>query len=509
MDKDLDAAIAGIIFGFGKSIKKLLWGVKRLKTLKYISGLIMMLILSAVTYIFRSIIFQQLTKLDMPILLQRMVYILLLISPLIYLIILGGASERKAEEFYKIFQSIEFKGRNGKYPYFVEMRQDEAKRTIYLFKTSINLSEWKKNQERLETALDCTILQIKNQGSKKIVELITLSSDYKLPELVRWDDSYIMGKESVLVAGSSVMGPVSFDLDKTPHVLVAGETGSGKSVILHVCLWQMIKKGAKVVMLDFKGGVEFGLDYEEYGEVITDRERALEVLEELVKENSMRLALFRKCRAKNITEYNKKSDSHLCRIGVFCDEIAEMMDTTGVPKKEREIYEKIKGLLSTLARLSRSTGINLIMGVQRPDANVLTGQIKNNIPVRICGRFADKAASEIVLNSPAATGLPDIKGRFLFLLGNELIEFQAYLFEDSMMADVFVEKGTMLIEQKPGKSESSQEPKYYEQPPVIAQEEAAQEKKTDYGLDRYKNLDLNLDYDDVGEDGLIDWSVDK
>lgn len=119
----------------------------------------------------------------------------------------------------------------------------------------------------------------------------------------------------------------------------------------------------------------------------------------------MRLQLFRQYRAKNIAEYNEKTDSRLCRIGVFCDEIAEMMDTTGVPKKEREIYEKIKGLLSTLARLSRSTGINMIMGVQRPDANVLTGQIKNNIPVRICGRFADKAASEIVLNTTAAINL--------------------------------------------------------------------------------------------------------
>ena len=186
---------------------------------------------------------------------------------------------------------------------------------------------------------------------------------------------------------------------------------------------------------------------------------------------------------------------------MFCDEIAEMMDTTGVPKKEREIYEKIKGLLSTLARLSRSTGINMIMGVQRPDANVLTGQIKNNIPVRICGRFADKAASEIELNTTAAINLPDVKGRFLFLRGNELIEFQAYLFEDSMMHEVYADIGTMLIDQK----RTGKAPKYYEQPPINAQEDPDQViAAVDYGLDRYKAVG-NLDFD---FDESIEWSVD-
>ena len=65
-------------------------------------------------------------------------------------------------------------------------------------------------------------------------------------------------------------------------------------MILRCCLWQLISQNARVYMIGFKGGVEFGLDYERYGEVITDRERAAEVLEMLVKENTARLALFRK-----------------------------------------------------------------------------------------------------------------------------------------------------------------------------------------------------------------------
>ena len=505
MDKEIDAAIAGIVMGIGRGIKMVFYGIKKLNTVKNVIFLLVTLVISVVTYIFQNYVFKVLEMVDMPGILQKIVFIMILCLPFIYLAIIGSSTDRMAKEFYKVFQSVEFKGRDGKYPYFLGMQHDEEKRTIYTFKTSISVGEWRKNQERLETALDCTILQINNKGSKKIIEITALSSDYKLPSLIEWEDSRAPEGESRMAVGECVMGQVAFDLNKTPHVLVAGETGSGKSVILHVLLWQMILKQAKVIMLDFKGGVEFGLDYEEYGEVITDRDQAAEVLEDLVKENQMRLELFRKHRAKNIAEYNKRTDSHLCRIGVFCDEIAEMMDTTGVPKKEREIYEKIKGQLSTLARLLRSTGINLIMGVQRPDANVLTGQIKNNIPVRICGRFADKAASEIVLNTTAAINLPDIKGRFLFLRGNELIEFQAYLFEDSMMHEVYADIGTMLIDQE----RTGKVPKYYEQPPINVQEDPEDPgqvvTEVDYGLDRYKDVG-NLDFD---FDESIEWSVDS
>ena len=502
-DKDVDQAIASVIFGIGKFIKRVFKGITKLKSLKLLLGLLITIGISFLVYTFRQSLFLQLEKIDMPGYLQRIVYILLFFNPLIYLAIIGSAGEKDVEEFYKIFEEIGFKGRDGKYPYFLKMYEDEAKRIIYLFKTSMSLGEWKKNQDRLETALDCTILQMVNKGSKKIVEITALSSDYELPKMIEWKDEYRPESESTLAVGCSVMGQVLFDLDSTAHVLVAGETGSGKSIILHVLLWQMVLMGSKVVMLDFKGGVEFGLKYEKYGEVITDRERAVEVLEEIVRENSLRLALFRKHEVKNITEFNNKTNSHLCRILVVCDEIAELLDMTGVAKKEREIYERIKGLVSTLARLSRSTGINLMVGAQRPDANILTGQIKNNLPVRICGRFADKAPSEIVLNSTAATGIPDIRGRFLFLRGNELVEFQAYYFKDSMLKDISVDKGSMLIEQTKGKSKDL---RYYEKPPTYAQEK---EEEKDYGLDRYQGLDLNFDYGDIGDDGLVDWSVDK
>lgn len=384
--------------------------------------------------------------LDVPIYVRWVLYIVLLGAPLNYLFLLGSMQGKSDQEYEKLFRNIGFVGKDGNTPFFCGETAD-GKKKIMTFKSNIPLADWKAAKARLETALDCNILKMEYGNSKKLVCLTILPADYKIPEMIAWSDEQCSKQNGMITIGQSALGDISFNLNRVPHVLVAGETGSGKSVILRCILWQMILQGSRVYMIDFKGGVEFGKQYEKYGEVITERERALKVLDLLVKENDYRLRIFRDLEVKNLAEYNRKTGQNLCRIGVFSDEIAEMLDKKGVSKENRKIYEEIEGKLSTLARLSRATGINLFLGVQRPDANVLTGQIKNNVPVRISGRFADKAASEIVLGNTDAVDLPDIKGRFLYKVGNETIEFQSYYFDDEkMLHDVFVEVGDLLTE---------------------------------------------------------------
>ena len=139
-----------------------------------------------------------------------------------------------------------------------------------------------------------------------------------------------------------------------------------------------------------------------------------------------RLEELRQARVKKLPEYNRISDQKLCRIAIFCDEIGEMLDKKGKSKEEKVLYEELESYISSISRMGRAPGINLFLGVQRPDANIITGQIKANVPVRICGRFTDKVSSEIVLGSSAATCLPAIKGRFVFSLGNAPISMQSY-----------------------------------------------------------------------------------
>ena len=448
MEKELNRLLEGFLAGLFRAVKHILIGTARgIRKLNHKISLGVFLMMVFVSTLIYFLMRDRILRMgQIPVFVRYLLCYALLALPFFYLFLLGSIRPGGKKDFAAAFLEIDFKGRDGQYPFFCGSEKKDRK-LIYVFKSNIPLDEWRGKRALLETAFDCTILKIENGNSKKIVRVTTLPSDFKIPEKINWDDSLIRKDSGVITVGRSALQEITFDLNRVPHVLAAGETGSGKSVILRLILWQFINQGSRVYMLDFKGGVEFGLDYEQYGEVVTDRKRALEILTELEEENAKRLALFRNMRVKNIVEYNRKSGGNLCRIGVFCDELAEMLDKKGAAKDLKEQMEKIEGKISTLARLSRATGINLILGMQRPDANVLTGQIKNNIPVRISGRFADKTASEIVLGSTDACSIPDIKGRFIYKVGNEMQQFQAYYFDDgTMLKDVSVEAGSMLTE---------------------------------------------------------------
>ena len=146
IDKDIDAALSNIVMGIGHGFKMIFYGIKKLNSIKNVVFLLVMLAISVLAYVYRNPVFDCLKSVEMPGVFQKIVFIVILCLPLIYLAIIGSSTDRKAKEFYKIFQAIEFKGRDGKYPYFLDMYQDEDKRTIYTFKTSISVGEWRKNQ---------------------------------------------------------------------------------------------------------------------------------------------------------------------------------------------------------------------------------------------------------------------------------------------------------------------------------------------------------------------------
>lgn len=408
-------------------------------------------VILALTLLFTliSVIFRvKIIALDTPKYIGHTLFFTMLAAPIIYILLLGYLENMKREKLKKLFTDAGFIGKDGRTPYLIK-QWEEDKKVLYLFKSNIPLDDWRKTQRQLEVSLECNILLFQEGTKKSLTQLITVPSSCRIPSKIDWLDSYTQKGDGEVVVGVSALKQITFNLNKTPHVLIAGETGSGKSVILRTLARQMYLKGSRLYMIDFKGGVEFGLEYEKFGEVVTNRERALEILNMLVAENEKRLNLFRAQGVKNLGEYNKKHNANLCRIAVLCDEIGEMLDKKGAGKEEKTLMEQIEKATSTLARLSRATGINLLMGVQRPDANVLTGQIKNNIPVRISGRFADKAASEIVLGTTDAVNLPDIKGRFLYKMGNDIEIFQAYYFDDdTMLTEVSVVQGEMLISKK-------------------------------------------------------------
>lgn len=301
--------------------------------------------------------------------------------------------------------------------------------TIWEFSSQgIPLKIWQDKQAAIETALDITIVKMKYGAGKSRILLYTVPARTDLPDVINWNHKLLSKESFILVLGESFIGPVTVDLVKIPHILLGGSTGSGKSVLLKLLLVQAIQKGAQVCISDFKGGVDFPPVWHKKCRMCVDEESTLELLTELTDELKLRKKLLAAAGQSNIDKYNAATGENLQRYIFACDEIAEVLDKTGLTKEQKEIVSKIESKLSMIARQGRAFGIHLILATQRPDANILSGQIKNNVNCRICGR-ADTVLSQIILdNTSAAEQIPkDARGRFLLHDGTV---FQAYWFDD-------------------------------------------------------------------------------
>lgn len=357
---------------------------------------------------------------------------------LFYLVICGGAllvlllylMDRKTTQ--EEFQRIGLTNSAGETPYLLRKERDKEnpRVTVWIFEPNgISLEEWQNKQARIETVLNLTITDLRYSKGKRQIWLYTVPAESGLPEMLVWKDEYLSAKSFVLTLGEGFTGPVTVDLAKIPHILLGGSTGSGKSVLLKLLLMQSLKKGAIVCIADFKGGVDFPKAWRQKCRMCFDEQDLLDLLTALVDELERRKALLSETAYSNIDEYNQGTGVHLERYIFACDEIAEVLDKTGVDNVRKKQIGQMETRLSTIARQGRAFGIHLILATQRPDADILNGQIRNNLDCRICGR-ADAILSQIILgNGDAAEKIPKhARGRFLLHDGTL---FQAYWFDEA------------------------------------------------------------------------------
>lgn len=329
-------------------------------------------------------------------------------------------------------QSIGMVNHAGVVPMLRRRRSDKANRhiTVWEFQNQgIPLDVWESRRTAIEAALDITIIKTKYGCGKSRILLYAVSAQSDLPELLEWKSSYLSPESFVLVLGESLTGRVTVDLTGIPHILLGGATGSGKSVLLKLLLMQAIRKGADVFIADFKGGVDFPPVWHKKSRLCFEEEELLNLLKGIVEELHRRKKLFAEAGQPNIDRYNAATGENLRRMVFACDEVAEILDRTGLDKEQKEIVRQIESLLATIARLGRAFGIHLILATQRPDANLIGGQIRNNLNCRICGR-ADNILSQLILdNTEAANQIPkDAQGRFMLQDGTV---FQAYWIDEN------------------------------------------------------------------------------
>ncbi len=215
-----------------------------------------------------------------------------------------------------------------------------------------------------------------------------------------------------IALGKNISGlPIISDLTSMPHLLIAGTTGSGKSVCINTIILSLLYKHApdkcKFILIDPKM-----LELSTYEgiphllcPVITEAKRAASVLGWVVKEMESRYRLMTKVGVRNIDGYNSKHKLAMPYIVVIVDEMSDLMLVAG---------KEIEGYIQKLSQMARAAGIHIIMATQRPSVDVITGTIKANFPTRISFQVSSKIDSRTILGEQGAEQLLG-KGDMLFM----------------------------------------------------------------------------------------------
>ncbi len=210
-----------------------------------------------------------------------------------------------------------------------------------------------------------------------------------------------------IALGKDIVGnPFVTDLKKLPHLLIAGTTGSGKSVGINSMLLSLLYRNSpdnlKLLMIDPKM-LEFSI-YNDIPHlltpVITKPKQAIIALSNMVNEMERRYQIMSQSKTKNIENYNEKAKKlglePFAYIVVIIDELADLMMNSG---KEVEFY------IARLAQMARASGIHLIVATQRPSVDVVTGLIKANLPSRVSYKVGQKIDSKVILDTMGAESL--------------------------------------------------------------------------------------------------------
>lgn len=315
----------------------------------------------------------------------------------------------------------------------VELKSGETIRTLERFKTDIGI--------QLEANGEILIDHIK--GTKYLSVDVPFAGAGKPISLLK-HLSLLDGSSGDLdfVAGQKADGRFEIvDLAKAPHMLIAGTTGSGKTIFLYSIIVSLLHKypmeDLEFLIIDPKQ-TDF-VFFEDLpnlygGHVVIDAEEALEMIQRINDvDKEERMQQIRSCRSRDINSYNEKNPDHrMKRLIIIIDEYADLIQTAEMQGKRKE-FEKF---LSMLAQKVRSLGIHLIIATQRPSANIVTGVLKANIPYRISFRLPSHTDSQTILDMSGAENLLG-KGDMLLVTDSDTIRMQGLFISENEL-DEFV-----------------------------------------------------------------------
>ena len=372
----------------------------------------------------------------------------------------AALSQRLTNRLAEIFRGIGLQNKAGALPNLVcDVPIDSATRKLRLTRAALPLSDFQKVKSALESALHVFIDEIKEDRIKGTIDVIYSHS----PMLDSFEvKNYQTYHSTEVIVGTTRSKIVRANLTTTPHFLIAGQTGGGKSTFLRhfITSLYLSDKSAHFTLIDLKGGLEFQtFENLKRMQVRGDIASSIAEFKEIDQLIDGRMKLLKANQCKDIAQYLEKPlvdrkttegidpSISLHRHIIVVDEAAELFLTNGLAAPDE--VRKAKEILSRVSRQGRSLGIHLIVATQCPDSRALDPQIKANLPGVLSFQMANDTSSIAVLGNGRATDLPPIPGRGIYKNSLEMVEVQTP-FLPTDRAEEMLKSGRIPIDSQKG-----------------------------------------------------------
>ena len=349
----------------------------------------------------------------------------------------------------QVFIEAGLKSPLGKLPTFIfDYPVDEFTRKLRLGRSCFSKDQFERAKPALESSLQIYIDEMRENREHGSLDIIYSHSP--MPSMTKIESIAEIPALSFVI-GKTRAKQLTTSLQKVPHLMVAGQTGGGKSTFLRSLITTLYLNNPafKFTLIDLKGGLEFQtFENTTRIKVIPSVKQAVTNLQNIETRLKERMDLLKANDCKDIDAFlaipiEKRKDvarvsaKAMDRLVLVIDEAAEMF-LAGSHASANEI-QSARRVLSQIARQGRSVGVHLVIATQRPDAKALDPQVKANLTGVICFQMLNDASSITVLGVGRATELPAIPGRAIWKSGSEMIEVQTpYLGTEEV--DLLLEK---------------------------------------------------------------------
>lgn len=349
-----------------------------------------------------------------------------------------GLRRKIVRRLTEVFETAGLKTLRGRFPGFVsDLPIDHVTRKLRLTRVGLPIEQFKKATPVLESGMQIFVDQVKEDRERGTIDVIY--SHVPMPTLVLWKDCAVTARDAFTI-GLSRSEQHQVTLQEVPHVLVAGQTGGGKSTFLRQVITTLYLKNPtyQFTLIDLKEGLEFQLfKGVKRMSVVSSVAGAVVKLEKLERLLTERMDILSKAKCKDIDAFlslpKEQQDKALLHLGrkdfgrhvVVIDEVAELFLASSFNSAKQ--CQTSRAVVSRIARLGRAVGLHLFIGTQRPDTRALDTQIKANLTGKVCFAMSDLHSSLVVLGNGRAKELPEVPGRAIWQRGLHMTEVQTPL----------------------------------------------------------------------------------